>query len=132
MRGNKGIVLFIVLGTIVVVMVLANIVLHIVNSQSRLTHHQVSRIQSYYAAQAGANYAREMLRLNNAAWTPATGTATGCLARTTADCGSIAPCVIEPNLPGRIARVVITIGAPGSGFIGTRLITSRVVYTQDI
>jgi len=56
-----------VLATIMIVVILANIVLNIVLSQTRLTHHQVSRIQAYYAGLAGMNYALEQLRTGN--WT---------------------------------------------------------------
>ena len=64
---KKGVVLLIVLGTLLVVVILANVILNIILSQSRLTHHQVSRIQAYYAAQAGMNLALENLRVG--AWT---------------------------------------------------------------
>ena len=60
--GKRGVALFIVLGTILVVVILANIVLNIILSQSRLTHHQISRIRAYYASLAGMNYALEQLR----------------------------------------------------------------------
>lgn len=60
--------MFIVLATLMIVIVLANVMLNIMSSQSRLTHHQVSRIQAYYAAQAGMNYALEMLRIGT--WIP--------------------------------------------------------------
>lgn len=64
---HKGIALYIVLATLLIVIILANVVLSIILSQSRLTHHQVSRIQSYYACLAGMNYAFEQLRRGN--WT---------------------------------------------------------------
>ena len=63
--NDKGVVLLMVLSTIFIVVILANVVLTLITSQSRLTHHQVSRIQAYYAAQAGMNYALEQLRLGN-------------------------------------------------------------------
>jgi Tfp pilus assembly protein PilX len=59
---KKGVALLLVLGTLMVVLVLAGIVLGLISSQSRLTHHQVSRIQAYYAAFAGMNLALENLR----------------------------------------------------------------------
>ena len=62
MRGSKGVVLFIVLGLILVVVVLAAVILSIISSQSRLTHHQVSRIKAYYAGKGMMNYASDMLR----------------------------------------------------------------------
>jgi Tfp pilus assembly protein PilX len=62
---KKGIALFVTIITIMVVLVLAGVILNIVSTQSRLTHHQVSRIQAYYAGMAGINYAYEQLRLAN-------------------------------------------------------------------
>ena len=64
-QDKKGIVLLIVIGTVFIVIFLANVVLSIITSQSRLTHHQVSRIQAYYASMAGINYALEQLRIGN-------------------------------------------------------------------
>ena len=59
---RKGVVLFIVLGTLLVVVILAAVILSLILSHSRLTLHQTSRIQAYSAALAGTNYALEMLR----------------------------------------------------------------------
>ena len=61
-QDKKGIVLLIVIGTVFIVIFLANVVLSIITSHSRLTHHQVSRIQAHYASMAGINYALEKLR----------------------------------------------------------------------
>lgn len=63
--GKRGVILFIVIGTILLVSVLGVVILTTISSQSRLTHHQVSRIQAYYAAMAGINYALEQLRVGN-------------------------------------------------------------------
>jgi len=60
--NNKGVAMIMVLGTILVVVVLANVILAIILSQSRLTRHQIGRIQAYYAAMAGINYTLEQLR----------------------------------------------------------------------
>ena len=65
--GKRAIVLIMVLATLLVVAILATILLNIILSHSRLTHHQVSRIQAYYAAMAGMNYTLEQLRTG--AWT---------------------------------------------------------------
>ena len=54
--------MFIVLGMLLIVVALAGVILNIIRSQARFTHHQASRIQAYYASQAGINYAIEMLR----------------------------------------------------------------------
>jgi len=59
---KKGQLLFIVIGTIMVVVALSAVILKIMLSQSRLIHHQVSRIQAQYAAKAGIVYALEKLR----------------------------------------------------------------------
>jgi len=62
MKSRRGITLILILAVILVVVWLANIALVLISSQSRFTHHQVSRIQAFYAAQAGINYALEKLR----------------------------------------------------------------------
>lgn len=78
-KNNKGIVLVIVLATILVSVLLATAVMNLITNQSRLTHHQLSRIQAYYASKAAVTYAQEMLRIGLAAggWAvPAAGTST--------------------------------------------------------
>jgi len=61
-RSQSGVVMLVVLGAIMVVIILANIIMTLMSSQSRLTHHQVSRIQAYYAAMGAINYTYEQLR----------------------------------------------------------------------
>jgi Tfp pilus assembly protein PilX len=61
-NNKKGAILFIVLAVILIVVILSGVILSIVSNQSRLTHHQVSRIQAQYVAKAGMVYALEMLR----------------------------------------------------------------------
>jgi hypothetical protein len=85
-----------------VVVVLSSVILYLVSSQSRLTHHQVSRIQAYYASLAGINYARERLRINT--WT-------------TASCPPPDGCTLsDSNFPNSIQnrQVTIVIRTPGS------------------
>ncbi len=65
---EKGIVLFIVLATIFIVILLGRIMMSLISSHARLTHHQVSRIRAYYASLAGVNLAFEKLRTG--AWAP--------------------------------------------------------------
>jgi Tfp pilus assembly protein PilX len=60
--NKRAVVLYMVLATILIVALLASILLNLTLSQSRLTHHGVSRIQAYYAAKAGIVYAMEQLR----------------------------------------------------------------------
>jgi len=73
-RGNnKGIALFIVIGIIMLVVVLAAVVLRVTATQSRLTHHQIERIRAYYADKAGMNLA--FYKLRTGAWSaPTSGT----------------------------------------------------------
>jgi hypothetical protein len=61
-REERGVVLILVLATLLVILILSNIILSIISSQARLSHHQVSRIQAYYAAQAASFLAAERLR----------------------------------------------------------------------
>lgn len=61
-RKRRGVALFLTLATLLGVVILANIILVIMKSQSRLTQRQVNHIQAYYAAQAGMIYALENLR----------------------------------------------------------------------
>ncbi len=60
--NKNGIVLYVVLCIVFVVLTLASVILSIISNQTRFTHHQVSRIQAYYAAMAGVTYALEQLR----------------------------------------------------------------------
>jgi len=61
---EKGMVLYLVLTTLLIVIILSNVLLALVANQTRLTHHQVSRIQAYYASQAGLVWAFEQLRIH--------------------------------------------------------------------
>jgi hypothetical protein len=108
---RKGVALLLVLGTLMVVLVLAGIILGIVSSQSRLTHHQVSRIQAYYAALAGMNLALENLR-PPAIWGP--GTYRLC------ESGCSAPNVSDGEIP---YNITISISAAN---------VSTGIYTIDI
>ena len=69
MKNNKkGAILFIVLAVIILVVILSGVILSIISSQSRLTHHQVSRIKAYYAGKGMMNYTLEKLRTG--VWAP--------------------------------------------------------------
>jgi len=62
-NNKKGIAIFMVLATILIVVVLANVILTIISNQSRLTRHEVNRIQAYYSAQAALIYTLEKIRV---------------------------------------------------------------------
>lgn len=125
-KYKKGVILFIVLGVLMVVVVLTTVILRIISSQSRLSYHQLSRIQAHYAAKAGVVYALEKLRLNNDAnWLP-----TGEYTHTMYKSGAANPGDFnEPDLPNSIQRVDITVYAPGLGVSGTRKVSATAVYT---
>jgi hypothetical protein len=130
MAKSKGVVLFIVLVTVMVVVLLANIAFIIIASQTRLTHHQISRIQGYYAALAGVNYAYRMLFLQQ--WSfPATGASPVdySLCRTGCD-------INEPDLPIQVNNVQIRLAerancnpAPPAGIPGC--ISATATYTYN-
>lgn len=132
-KSDSASALFVTLFTIMITVVLANAILNIIGNQSRMTHHQVSRIQAYYAAMAGSNFAIEKLRLNNDAVWPATGTYIRKICNTNPLCAPVGPLgscdVDEPAFPCTINFVVITVGPPGVSLNGTRTIQSRVDYS---
>ena len=155
--GNKGIVLFVVLMTVVMVIILGTIVLGVMLSQNRFSHHKVSRIQAYYASLAGLRYASEMLRqydlnssyvscpVSNYSWVPSdsycsqptvgTGSNTVCalLCRnsscTSSLCGTPITTITDSYLPGSIKAVVVIIGESHSGINNARSIKATVDYT---
>lgn len=87
---RRGVVLFVVLATILLAIILSGVILRIISSQSRLTHHKVSRIKAYYAGKGMMNYSLEMLRKGkpNGWILPATGVYHACHKATgsTKDC----------------------------------------------
>lgn len=70
MLYNKGVVLYIVLVSILAALVIASSILNLLLSQTRFSQHGTSRVQAYYAARAGLNYALEQLRIGGS---PASG-----------------------------------------------------------
>ena len=62
LKQKKGVALFMVLGVVIIVTILANIILSMMLSHGRFTQHQVGRIQAYYASLAGINLALEKIR----------------------------------------------------------------------
>lgn len=119
MLNKKGIALLAVLVTLLVVVALANVIMNITLSQSRLTLHKVSRIQAYYASTAGVNYALDKLRLgNDAAWQIPTATGNPvwhCMSLSGAvlQClGDTAP-ITEGRLPRPIQYVIIRVAFRG-------------------
>jgi len=129
--NKKGALLFIVLATIIVVVTLSIVILRIMLSQSRLTHHQVSRIQAQYAAKAGVLYALDKLRLNNdPCWQDRIPVALYVRNMRRLGDPSFPTCdIIEPDLPLSIDHVEITVDVPASGVSGTRKVSAKTIYT---
>ncbi|MDD5108850.1 MAG: hypothetical protein PHC29_05010 [Candidatus Omnitrophica bacterium] len=121
---KKGIILLIVLGVILLVVTLTTVILRIISNQSRLTHHQVSRIQAQYAVKAGVIYALDKLRRNDDVGWPASGEYIKTMCKTGCD-------INEPDLPKSIQRVDITVYNTGTGISGTRKISAKATYTYS-
>jgi Tfp pilus assembly protein PilX len=103
--SRKGMALYLVLTILIVVILIAGMFLNLVLSQGRLTHHQVSRTQAYFAARMGMNYAVEMLSRNDSSW-PSTGVYNRTICRAAASaCNKT-----EPDLPLSIRSVTVYVG----------------------
>ncbi len=92
--SRKGVVLFIVLGVIIIVTTLSTVILRIILNQSRLIHHQVSRVQAQYAAKAGMVYAMEKLRTGD--WVAGT------------NCTESSPCTLTFNTGDFVPSILIS------------------------
>jgi Tfp pilus assembly protein PilX len=126
-RNERGIALLVVIATVLVVMILAIVILQIISSSSRLTHHQVSRVQAIYATQAAINYAKEMVRQKTAGWIPSPDIANNTVNRTMCRSGCD---YNEADLPFSINQININIGGEGSGLNGVgRLINATANFT---
>jgi len=115
-------ILFIVIGVIMVVAMLAIVILRIISNQSRLIYHQSGRIQGQYAAKAGVLYALDKLRRNDDPAWPASGQYMKTMCRSACD-------INIPNLPNSIQRVDITVYDVGTGISGTRKVSAKADYT---
>lgn len=137
--NKRGVILFIVIGVIMVVAMLSIVILRIISNQSRLTHHQLSRIQAQYAAKAGVLYALDKLRRNDdLSWTnttPLVPVVKRMCRQSTCPDGNSAD-IIEPSpdgLPASIQQVDITVydlaaPPPNQGISGTRKVSAKVTY----
>jgi Tfp pilus assembly protein PilX len=138
--NKKGVALYLVLAVLLVVVILANIILSLVSSQTQLTSHQAKRVQAQYAAQAGMNYALESLRINATGWmtnaTPPGDNATFYMCREENTTDTNSPCnnstghfILEPDLPAAIKDVKIFVG-PLNTVEDRREINITVNYTS--
>lgn len=130
--NKKGVAIILVLGTLFVAFVLAAVIVNIISSQGRLTHHQFSRIQAYYAGLAGMNLAVEKLRTG--AWTvPAADTTEIHKICKTSTCAGYdaAKDVIDADIPYTVTITLHPLNeAPDAAVInGTAGISIFVDYT---
>jgi Tfp pilus assembly protein PilX len=114
MSGKKGVVLYLVLASILVALVLASTILNLILNQARFSHHEVSRVQAYYAALAGANYAFEGVRSGNppSCWLPSSTTTTHYICKTggTGACATPGSCdLTDDKLPLSVSQVAISL-----------------------
>jgi len=128
---NRGIALFLTLSVVLFVVIMANIILRISSSQSRLTHHKVSRIQAYYASLAGVNFALDNLRKGGAgAWTVPSNHS---ICNTNPDCGfGASTCdVDDANFPCSVKRVNIALATPAASPTDPAGVRARIIATAD-
>mgnify|MGYP001608167276 CR=1 FL=1 len=125
---QKGVIMYLVLVSVLMTIVLAGIILNIITSNARFSHHQVSRVQAYYAAMAGVNYAVERLRSGSEAscW-PATGIISRKICRTGGTCISVCD-PIDDTLPPSISQIDISV-SDWAGSPSKRTITATATYT---
>lgn len=101
MKGQKGIALFMVLSTLLIVVILANVIISVLLNQTRLTHHQVSRIQANYAGQAAILDALERLSNGNYNFDSCSANSGGCS-------------FTDADFPHTIKSVSVVIRRPGT------------------
>ncbi len=130
--NKKGVVLLIVLGTLLVVVSLATVVLSMMLSHYRLTHHQTSRIQAYYAALAGVNYGLENIRTGGYTLTTSCATTSCCSSPCTmsfAD-GDFKPSILVSPANG-VLITIIPYGSTGCTASpgNTTCVSAKATYT---
>ncbi|MFH0762392.1 MAG: hypothetical protein V1925_00695 [Candidatus Omnitrophota bacterium] len=126
--NKKGVALLLVFAIIIVVVILANVALRLILNQSRLTHHQVSRIRAYYASLAGMNLALEKIRLGEWIIPDLNGaTRFGCI-NNCIDTSATYPLVLDPDIP---YNVQVAIYPKESGANNTAKLEIKTDYTYQ-
>ena len=122
--NSRGVALFITLAAVAIVVILANVVLNIMLSQNRLTHHQVSRIRAYYAGQAGMVYTLEMLK--NGTWVASPSSTKYACHRSCID--AVSPSYAIPTDADIPYNIQVAIYPLGSGISSTTRIDVKTDY----
>lgn len=108
---KKGIALFMVLMTILIVSLLANIVLNMMLSHARLSRHQISRTQAYYAGLAAMNMARANLQTRRWTFAPINS------------CPNPGGCIVaDVNFPASIQNIRVIFCPAGATCQGVRCV----------
>ncbi len=129
MLERRGVILYMVLVSILVAVIIASSILNIILSQSRFTYHETSRVQAYYAAMAGLNYAFDNIRsgTNPSCWyVPSSSSYTHYIYKTGAT-----GCDINDTLPSSILQVAVTV-SPGTGpgnTLPSATLSAKATYT---
>lgn len=128
--NRKGAILFIVVGIIMVVAVLAAALLRTISNQSRLTHHQVTRIQAQYAAKAGMVLVFDKLRRGD--WSQNALVPNYYCINGPVDVGVNCPAgpsrVDDPTIPYNV-QITVFPQNPPTGINGTARIEIKTDYT---
>lgn len=137
--NRKGVALLLTIGMLLMAVILANVVLTLMLSHSRLTQHQVGRIQAYYAGMAGVNMAIDNLINNPTGWNAAGGAITTHTICNATNAACPAGSIDEPDFftntvftGSAVQRVVVTVrglaGAEGNIPAGSQEVTAEVFY----
>ncbi|MDD5596022.1 MAG: hypothetical protein PHY94_07275, partial [Candidatus Omnitrophica bacterium] len=137
--NRKGVALLLTIGMLLMAVILANVVLTLMLSHSRLTQHQVGRIQAYYAGMAGVNMAIDNLINNPTGWDPAGGANTTHTICNTTNAACPAGSIDEPDFftntvftGSAVQRVDVTVrqltNAEGNIPAGSREVTAVAIY----
>jgi Tfp pilus assembly protein PilX len=138
LKNTRGVAIFVVFITIIMVIIFANVMLTMMLSHARLTQHQLGRIQAYYAALAGINYAFDRIRAGDVNWIPESQTPPATEVIRTICNGCTAPNINEPDLGpnnplSSVQEVRITIGQLGSGLTpeSRRIVVTTTYITRE-
>ncbi len=126
-NDKKGFALMVVLAFTIIIVIIAGTVLAILTSQGRLSEHQFRRTLAYYSANAGIQYALEMLRLGTTNFDGYTCT---CCDDPNSACDLSPDLELEQN--NQTFTIVVHIGTEtnaGDEFDGTRPVSATVQYS---
>jgi len=125
--NKKGVALMVIMAFTLVMVILAGTILAILTSSGRLNEHQLRRTLAYYSANAGVQYALELLRQGTTG--PLIGGATCTCCNNSA---SFCEFTMPMNQNGQNYTVTIRVGTPNGSSTGelegTRPVTSSVDY----